>query len=334
MRRTLTRLAAPLAGAFVFSAIACSAGSSEAATWDLPFAWPDGNFHVQNGKLFANEVERVTNGEVVINIHPGGSLGFKGNEMLTAVRDGLVPIGDVQLLLQVGEVPVFELPSLPFIVKDLEQMKVLLKHYQFVVDRVAKQYNQKSLYIVPWPGPWVHAKVEVNKLEDLQGIKIRTCCKTNAEIYNAIGMVAVQLPWGEVVPSLAAGTIGAVTTSTSSGVDGKFWEFLKHFYPLHDSWNLQMISVNLDAWNSLSEDNRKAIEAVAERLQPKFWEVAEADDEAKARILEQNGMTRGTVSDDMYQRVVKKTEYITQDYIARVPEAASIIKAYREDLTN
>ena len=55
-----------------------------ATTWDLPLAWPDGNFHVENAKRFAEEVNKATGGEVTINIHPGGSLGFKGPEMLTA----------------------------------------------------------------------------------------------------------------------------------------------------------------------------------------------------------------------------------------------------------
>ena len=61
-------------------------------TWDMPIVWPDGNFHVQNARVFAEEVNKATGGEVTINIHPGGSLGFKGPEMLTVMRDGLVPI--------------------------------------------------------------------------------------------------------------------------------------------------------------------------------------------------------------------------------------------------
>ena len=90
-------------------------------------------------------------------------------------------------------------------------------------------------------------------------------------MFNRIGMTSVQLPWGEVVPSLAAGTIDGVTTSASSGVDGKFWEFLKYMYPTNHVWSSNALSVNLDAWKALSQKNRDAIEAVAKRLQPKFW---------------------------------------------------------------
>ena len=57
---------------------------------DLATVWPDGNFHTKNAKLFAEEVAKATNGQVVITVHAGGSLGYKGPEQLNAVRDGLV----------------------------------------------------------------------------------------------------------------------------------------------------------------------------------------------------------------------------------------------------
>ena len=38
----------------------------------------DGNFMTENAKTFAEAVEKATDGEVVITVHPAGSLGFKG----------------------------------------------------------------------------------------------------------------------------------------------------------------------------------------------------------------------------------------------------------------
>ncbi len=118
--------------------------------------------------------------------------------------------------------------------------------------------NQKFLYIVPWPRQYVYTKVDAKSVADLGGIKIRTYNKTTTGMFNRIGMTSVQLPWGEVVPSLAAGTIDAVTTSASSGVDGKFWEFLKYMYPTSHVWSSNVLSVNLDAWNKLSAKNQAA----------------------------------------------------------------------------
>ena len=219
--------AARLSTAAVVSAALLSASLTTAALaeteWDLPLAWPDGNFHVENAKTFAKVVGQVTGGEITINIHPGGSLGFKGPEMLNAVGDGLVPIGEMLLNQQVGERKILGLETQPYLIEDLDQLAVFHEHFRPAIERVAAEYNQRVLYVVPWPRQYVYTKVEAKGVADLAGIKIRTYNSTTTEMFNRIGMTSVQLPWGEVVPSLAAGTIDAVTTSASSG---RGWEVL------------------------------------------------------------------------------------------------------------
>ena len=160
--------------------------------------------------------------------------------MLTAVRDGLVPIGDVLLNQQVGERKILGLEAQPYLIEDFDQLAIFHKHFRPVVEKVAAEFNQKVLYMVPWPRQYVYTKVEAKSAADLAGIKIRTYNNTTTEMFNRIGMTSVQLPWGEVVPSLAAGTIDAVTTSASSGVDGKFWEFLEYMYPTSHVWSSNM----------------------------------------------------------------------------------------------
>lgn len=323
--------------AAVAAALALSvgvAGDALAKTeWDLPLAWPDGNFHVENARTFARVVGQVTGGEVVINIHPGGALGFKGPEMLTAVRDGLVPIGDLLLIQQTGERRILGLEAQPYMTRNLDELEVLHRHFRPVVDEIAAEYNQKILYMVPWPRQYVHVKREIGSLEDLRGIRIRTYDRVTTEMFNLIGMTSVQLPWGEVVPALAAGTIDSVTTSASSGVDGKFWEFLTHFYPTNHVWSSNVVSVNLDAWNRLDAAHQHSIEQAAVRLQPVFWEVSRAEDEIRAGMLEERGMTKGPVSDEMLAQMEELTAPMREAFIADVgPRAQEVIEAYLAEL--
>lgn len=298
-------------------------------TWDLPLAWPDGNFHVENAKRFAEEVDKATGGEVKINIHPGGSLGFKGPEMLTSLRDGLVPIGDLLLIQQVGEAPLLGLEATPYLSSGYEDLKALHAPWRPEVEKLVEtKFNQKFLYMVPWPRQYVYTKVEVGKLDDLAGIKIRTYNKTTTDMFNRIGMTAVQLPWGEVVPSLAAGTIDAVTTSASSGVDGKFWEFLKYMYPTSHVWSSNAVSVNLDAWNALEAKHRDAILEVSKRLEPEFWNVSRGEDDTKAKTLTDNGVVMGVVTDEMLSRMRDLTAPMLDEAVSSIgPPAGDIIKA-------
>ena len=303
-----------------------------AVEWDLPLAWPDGNFHVENAKVFAQEVEKATEGRVKINIHPGGSLGFKGPEMLTAVRDGLVPIGDILLNQQVGEAPILGIEAQPYIVKGFDELKVLHKHFRPVMNDVAREFNQKVLYMVPWPRQYVYTKVPINQLEDLKGIKIRTYDKTTTALFNSVGMTAVQLPWGEVVPSLAAGTIDAVTTSASSGVDGKFWEFLKYMYPTSHVWGSNMVNVNLDAWGSIDAKDQAAIEATAKRLEADFWAVSSQEDQAKSKILNDRGVAMGDVTPAMLSGMQDATKPMVSKFIKDNGVAKNVFDAYFKEV--
>ena len=324
--------AAAVVSAALFSATVTTTAVAE-TEWDMPLAWPDGNFHVENAKTFAKVVEQVTGGEVTINVHPGGSLGFKGPEMLNAVGDGLVPIGEMLLNQQVGERKILGLETQPYIIEDLDQLAVFHRHFRPAIERVAADYNQKVLYVVPWPRQYVYTKVEAKGVADLAGIKIRTYNSTTTEMFNRIGMTSVQLPWGEVVPSLAAGTIDAVTTSASSGVDGKFWEFLTHMYPTSHVWSSNMVSVNLDAWNDLTEGQRNAIEAAARMLEPVFWQVSKAEDAAKSKILNERGVAMAEVPAAMLADMQAATKPMLAEALAELgDEGQTIIDGFFADI--
>ena len=332
MAHAAKRAAVAFAAAALLS-ISLTATSVAETEWDLPLAWPDGNFHVENAKTFAKVVGQVTGGEVTVNIHAGGSLGFKGPEMLNAVGDGLVPIGEMLLNQQVGERKILGLETQPYIIEDLDQLAVFHKHFRPAIERVAAEYNQKVLYVVPWPSQYVYTRVEAQGVADLAGIKIRTYNDTTTEMFNRIGMTSVQLPWGEVVPSLAAGTIDAVTTSASSGVDGKFWEFLTHMYPTSHVWSSNAVSVNLDAWNALTEGQRDAIEAAARMLEPVFWQVSKAEDAAKSKILNERGVAMAVVSEEMLADMQAATEPMLAEALAELgDEGQAIIDGFFRDI--
>ncbi|MBM3491820.1 MAG: TRAP transporter substrate-binding protein [Alphaproteobacteria bacterium] len=314
-------------GAVLAAAAAFSLGSVAQAQvkWDLPSVFPDGNFHVTNAKRFAEEVKKTG---VDITIHPGGSLGFKGPDMLKTIRDGLVPIGDITFIYLGGEAPIFDLEAQPYLISTLDELQILWKHFRPVVDKIAEQWNQKILYVAPWPRQYVYTKTPMAKLEDLRGMKIRTYNKTTTDMFNRVGMSAVMLPWGEVVPALAAGTISSVTTSTSSGVDGKFWEFMKHMYPISHVWSHNATVVNLDAWKKLKPEQRAEIEAIGKRLQPEFLKVAIAEDETKAKMLVDKGVQLGPADPAIIQQMRELTKPMVLEFLNKHPVAMEVAQKF------
>ncbi len=327
-RRTALKIAA---GSAVFAPAIVSAQAG--MKLDLATVWPDGNFHTKNAKSFAEQVGKVTNGAVMITVHSGGSLGYKGPEQLNAVRDGHVPMADILNIQQVGDAPLLGIEGVPFLVANADELKVLQKYARPEFDKIATKFNQTILYTVPWPTQYLHAKVKTDTLDGLKGLKIRVPDRQAGDMVNALGMAAVQIPWGETVPALASGAVVGVTTSSVSGVDGKFWEFLKYFYRTNHVWSSQIVTVNNDTWKKISPANQKAITDLAAKLQPEFWNVSVEADATSSKRLTEGGMEMIQVPAPMLKEMREKTVGLEKAFVDRAGAVAGdIIAKFKKDL--
>jgi len=300
-----------------------------ATQWDLPLAWPASNYIVQSVQSWADRVRTETQGEVHITLHPGGSLGFKGPEMISAIRDGLIPIGDVLLNQQTGENPTFGLESQPYLIAEFEDLQRFNKLFRPLLDELLAQHNQKALFAIPWPQQQIFTKDPIANIEDMRGLRIRSSDKQATEIFAAAGMTPVQLPWGEVIPALAAGTIHAVGTSSPSAVDGSFWELLKYAYPIRQTWNTNIVSVNLDAWKKLTPAQQETLTRLGQEMEPGFWQTARQTDTAMMAKLSANGMVMGEVSAELRAELAKRTVPLREAAIKRMgAKAQAVVDAY------
>jgi TRAP-type C4-dicarboxylate transport system substrate-binding protein len=306
--------------------------ASAATSLDLATVWPDGNFHTTNAKRFAEEVGKATGGEVKITVQAGGSLGFKGPEQLRAVRDGLVPMADVLNIQQIGDEPMLGTESIPFLVGSDKELKILHKYLRPEYEAIAAKNNQKVLYMVPWPTQYLHMKAKATSLDGLKGVKIRVPDKNAQDMCNALGMSAVLIPWGEVVPALASGRVEGVSTSATSGVDGKFWEFLKTIYPTNHTWSCQMVNISLDSWKQIPAEHQKKIEELGKTMEPDFWKVSVDNDKESLKKLTDGGMEVVSIPPAMMKEMRDKTAALKDDFIKRVPAAGPIVKSYLSDL--
>ena len=303
-----------------------------ASKLSLSTAWPDGNFHVVNARRFADKVRKGTGGAVDIDVKSGGQLGFKGPEHLRAVRDGLVPMADILNVQQVGDEPLMGIEGIPFLAGSPDELKILQKHLRPEYERIAAKNNQTILYIVPWPNQYLHLRVKAETVEALKGIKIRTADKNAQEMWNTVGMAAVVIPWGETIPALSSGAVSGVSTSAVSGVDGKFWEFLKFFHATNHQWSSQLVTINNDAWKKIKPEHQKAIADLGKKLAPEFWVSAFQADKDSSRKMIEGGMMRVTVPEPMMADLRKRTAGLLADFMKRVPSSQAPINAYLAEM--
>lgn len=238
------------------------ASAAAAETWDMPMAYADGNYHTQNGKLFAQAVGLCTGGDLKITVHGGGSL-FKGNEIKRAVQTGQAQIGERLLSAHQNENPLFGVDSVPFLATSFEASDKLWNVALPRIEAALEAQNLVYLYSVPWPPQGLYVNKPVESLADLKGLKFRAYNAATARLAELAGMVPVQIEAAELSQALATGVAEAFISSGSTGYDRKVWEHLSHFYDAQAWLPRNTVFVNKDAWDGLSEHNRNCLRSAA-----------------------------------------------------------------------
>lgn len=340
MKFKRTSIVALIASLFILSVIiaGCGGGSSqqpaekdkpaEPVKWTANSVWPPENHQSVGLQEFADRVKEATEGQVDITVSTGGALGYKGPELLKVVRDGLVPVSDMLTSGVAGDEPIFELVTLPFLIQSFEEGKVLNDIARPYFDQVAEEnWNQKILYIAPWPAAGLWSKGEVKSAAEMKGLKTRTYDKNGALVMEAVGGTPYPLPFSEVYSSLATGVIDSVLTSTPTAVDAKFWEVLKYYAPINVTMATDLVTVNLDEFNKLDPQTQETLIGVGKEIESKMWEDVAKLDKEKETLCNENGITTVQPSQEFLDELSSITKDIREEWLQGAPQAAKDIVA-------
>jgi TRAP-type C4-dicarboxylate transport system substrate-binding protein len=271
--------------------------------WDMHLNYPAGNFHSQGAQRFADRVKEATNGELEIVLHPGAALGFKGPELLRAVAEGQMAIAEVPTGMVEGDAPVLALTAQPFISTNAFEQRLLYQLAKPTYAKVLKNFKQFTLYSSVWPFSGIYTQRPIKSADDLKGLKMRVYDGTGLEFGQATGIAARKMPFSEVYPAMKAGLLDSMYTSSVSGVDAKAWEVLKFFTPINIVGPVNMINVNLDAWDKLPKETQETVMEIALEMEDEMWNLAGDMDRKSRATLVENGMTITPVSQKFRQEL-------------------------------
>jgi len=302
--------------------------------WVANSVWPPNNHQSVALQAFADKVKEATDGQVTLSVKTGGALGYKGPELLKVVRDGLVPVSDMLTSGVAGDEPLFGVVTLPFLVQNHEEAKLLNEIARPYFDKVAEEkWGQKILYVSPWPAAGFWTKNEVKSLADMEGLKMRTYDKNGALVVEAADGTPYPLPFSEVYSSLATGVIDSVLTSTPTAVDAKFWEVLDYYVPVSVTQATDLVTVNLDEFNKLDAETQEKLINAGKEMEAKAWEDVAKLDAEKEALVNEKGITTLKPSQEFLDELSTVTEQIRQDWLKDAPpEAQEIVAKFKEEV--
>lgn len=323
----LTAYFAPALLAGAFSAMTATAAFAETA-WDMPTPYPDNNFHTRNISEFAKEVDTATGGNLKITVHANQSL-IKHPDIKNSVRDGIVPIGEFLASRLENENALFGADSIPFLATSYDAAFKLYGAQRPYIEKLLAEQGLKLLFSVPWPPQGIYAGKEVSKIEELEGLKFRAYNLGTERVAALAKMTPAQIEAADVPTAFSTGRVEAMITSPSTGVDSKAWDFVKFYHDTQAWLPRNVVVVNQAAFDALSDEEKKAVEAAAAMAETRGWDMSKTETAEMTQALKDNGMTVVTPSAELMDGFGKIGATIADEWKARAgADGAAMLDAY------
>ncbi|HEX2113915.1 MAG TPA: TRAP transporter substrate-binding protein DctP, partial [Alphaproteobacteria bacterium] len=221
-------------------------------------------------ELIAKKVAAATDDKFQIRVFAAGEI-VPGLQVLDAVQANTVECGHTASYYYVGKDPTFAFETtVPFGLNTRQQMAWMYQGGGIELFReFFKDYN-----VVQFPAGQTGAQMggwfrkEIKTVDDLKGLKFRVGGFAG-QILGKLGVVAQQIPGGEIYPALEKGTIDAA--EWVGPYDDERLGFHKvapyYYYPgWWEGTGMGTAYINQKAWDSLPPSYQKAIETTADEV--------------------------------------------------------------------
>lgn len=297
-----------------------------AASWDLANEYPAGSLQGQTAEIFAQTLKEKTGGEIIVTLHHGGALGFKSVDQFDAVGDGALEVASSAMVFWTGIDPIFQLSSLPFLAPTIEDTRRLYDLSREAYAAVLEDNNQIMLLATPWPSSGLWGNKPFQSLEDLTQVRVRTYDVASTETMRNAGASPNQIAWSDVPAQLSTNAIDAVLTSANGGVGVMLWEHQDYFTNVNYASSLQVIHINRDIWDGLSEEHQTAVLEAAQAAEDFGWDLLIDVTASDFETMRENGMTVvETVPAEFSAQLTEAARPFIEDWVERTGERAQIV---------
>lgn len=236
--------------------------------------------HIQSklAESWCKEVEKRTQGEVVVQYFPGQTL-TQARQVYDGVVTGLSDVGMALFAYTRGRFPVMEAVDLPLgYPNGKTATKVVNDVYQTFKPKELKDTQVMYLHA---HGPGIlHTKDRpVKSLADFKGMKLRGT-GVMAQVIKALGATPVSMPMPELYQSLQKGVVEGAMYPIEVNKGWKMGEVTKFTTESYSiAYTLSFFVVmNKERWNDLSDKNKKIIKKINAEWIPKHGEAWDSSD--------------------------------------------------------
>lgn len=196
-------------------------------------------------------VEERSHGTITLDLFPAAQLG-SDRDLVEGCQLGTVSIVIGATSPQVSVVPALAVFDLPNAIPDLKVGQAVLMDFQGVMEKEYAKANLKLLNLYPFLYRYMTSNIEVRKLEDFSGIRIRTMDNPYHRAYwESLGAKPIPLAFGELYIALQEKQVDAQENPLDVVLSSKIYKQQKYIINTKHVVFVTSIIMNKQVWDSM-----------------------------------------------------------------------------------
>jgi TRAP-type C4-dicarboxylate transport system substrate-binding protein len=285
---------------------------------------PATHFQIANGSnVWMDEVKRLTNGRVEFEYYPAEQLG-KAAKLMELMQAGAIDVAEVAPAYVTEQLPlvgVLEMPGLvPGSCAGAKALRALAEPGGTIYESDFKSSKVRPLtfFIYP-PYKLFTTPKPVEKVEDFQGLKLRTSGGVMELATNKLNAVSVRLSAPEVFDSLSRGTIDGVFYSSLSLRDAHLQTVAKYgAFGFNFGAPSVIISMSDAKFNSLPQDIQDALVKAGPVADQSYCSYVDKNEALVTEAIAKEGLQITTFNDDEKKRLGELLSAVGTEWAARL----------------
>ena len=262
------------------------------------YAWPLATCSTEDtithvfAQTFAEEVERLSGGEVEIQVYPQSTLGGD-RELMESCKDGDIPFVVQSPAPQVSFMPELCVFDTPCVFDDIEEARAAIDDPEFfsVIQGIYEDAGYQILGMADQCFRVMTSSEPFTGMESFKGQKIRTMENTyHIQFWNAVGASPTPMTFSEVYIGLQQGTIDAQENAYELIVSAKLYEQQEVLVQTNAVPDYITLIVSDDFFRDLDKEQQQIVREAAAIAQEKARESADERREQREEELAAEGM--------------------------------------------
>ena len=310
-----------LAGAVLFAS-GCGNKDTQDQAKVQRYAWPLGSSSPEDtvtqiyAEKFAEEVERLSGGTMLISVYPNSVLGGD-RELLESCKEGDIPFVVQNTAPQVTFMPDVAVFDMPAVFETIDEVREHVDNPDFL-SMMQQVYGDAGYVLLGYADQGFRVMTtnrNVQSISDFKGQKIRTMENSyHLAFWKAIGANPTPMSFSEVYIGLQQHTIDAQENPYEVIVSNNLYEQQDYVVETNHLPHLISLIVNDDFFKALPEDEQEimteaakiATEYAREQSDARIADKIAKIEESGTKILTLDGQTRADIreaSQSVYESI-------------------------------